>query len=298
MKKKQIVSISKICAVLACLLQMQLLVANPPPPFVFEEGVVFATATDTEHYPLVLSLIASIQRYHAQNLRAIAVFDLGLEPHQRTHLNSIAHTTVYPIEPIHPHLFEKFRTRPTIKGKPVRGLYTWKPVVIKQALEIYPYVYYLDAALTLKQPVDLLFEYLLQNRYLFYGCGHSIYPMCTQKAAKIFNLDDPSRQWVYSAPGLAAGIQGLTNSMLNCYVLPIYDLAHDITNFVDDGSAPGGFGNARHDQTLFSIQAHLLRLDVQSSDYIHHVTLNGSDFAFRLCDYIQTKPSWWSDAYD
>lgn len=283
---------------LPLLLLFSYLHSNEKSHFTFQEGVVFVTVADTEHYPLLLHLIKSIHRHHNNNLRQIAIFDLGFTDNERSYLNQMDRVVIHDIECVNPYLFIKFRTRLSKSGKPVRGLYSWKPVVIKQALEMFPYIYYLDAGLSLKCPADILFEYIKQNGCLFTNCGHSIYDMYTQTAQKAFSLNHPERSWIMGNWGLSAGIQGLSRDMLHDYVLPIYELAKDINNFIDDGTAPGGFGYARHDQLLFSIQANLLGLTIHSFDHTHYVKIADEEVPFKLCDYLKTKPQWWIDYYD
>lgn len=268
------------------------------PKFIFTEGVTFVTAADTEHYPIVHHLIASIYRYHAENLRAIAIFDLGLLAEERDTLNAMKNVHVYDIEPVNPFIFIKFRTRiDAPNGKPVRGLYSWKPVVIKQALEMFPYIMYLDAAMSLGAPVDLLFEYVKQHHYLLLGCGHSIRTMCTKTAEKVFSLTAPQNN-LLNLSGLCGGIQILSRETLPYYVEPMYKLAHNFDNFVDDGTAPGGFGCGRHDQLLFSIQARLSKMHITSLNDRLWVEAGGEQYSFRTISYIKFKPSWWAATHD
>ena len=64
--------------------------------------------------------------------------------------------------------------------------------------------------------------------------------------------------------GISGGFMGLTRDVAQDFLLPIYELAHDMRHFVDDGTAPGGFGAGRHDQVLFSVQAKLLGMESDS----------------------------------
>jgi len=50
-------------------------------------------------------------------------------------------------------------------------------------------------------------------------------------------------------------------AVYNSYVIPLCERTKDFKFFENDGSTPLGFGLARHDQTLFSIQAQLLGLE-------------------------------------
>jgi len=73
--------------------------------------------------------------------------------------------------------------------------------------------------------------------------------------------------------GIDAGFQGVSRDMYDSYVLPIYELSKDIRNFTDDRSCPEGWGCGRHDQTLYSILARQLNLDIQYHD-VEDCTLN------------------------
>ena len=43
-------------------------------------------------------------------------------------------------------------------------------------------------------------------------------------------------------------------------------MSREIQNFIDDGTCPEGRGTGRHDQTLFSIQARKIGLDILKHD--------------------------------
>ena len=73
--------------------------------------------------------------------------------------------------------------------------------------------------------------------------------------------------------GLAGGIQGLTKTVYNNYILLMYELSKDLRNFYDDGTTTDGVGTGRHDQTLFSIIACLQGFDILINDYSGRVPL-------------------------
>lgn len=273
-------------------------------PFIFKEGVVIVTAGDSEHYPLFANFIGSIHHHHPENLNKIAVFDLGFSEKERSDLNLMKGVQVFDVERVNPDLFVKFKTRfsegegkslYTKRGKPVRGLYSWKPVVIKQALEMFPYIFYLDAGMSLKTPLDAFFEYTKQNGYLLISCDHSIGMMCTDIAKNIFSLNNSEKSWVLDRFGLQAGSQALSQSVLNNYVMPIYKLAYDINNFVDDGTAPQGFGWGRHDQLLYSIHATLLGFKIFSRFDSISVESEGKKISFVFNDSIAGTPIWFRE---
>ncbi len=220
----------------------------------------FATASDTEHFSWTLNLIAGIHRFHEKQLGEIAVFDLGLTPDQRAELDTLACVRVYTIEKTNPFMFNKFNVNG--KGKIARGWYSWKPVAIKQAMDLFTEFFYLDSGISLTGPLDLWFQHVHEHGCFFIDCGHSIERMTPKPLIKKFALDHPENRWVLKAKGISSGIQGLSRVLYKTYVLPSFDLSSDIANFEDDGSCPRGFGWARHDQTVFSIQARLLNLEV------------------------------------
>ena len=224
------------------------------------EKLNFVTATDTEHFTWTLNLVAGIHRFHSDRLGEIAIYDLGLVPAERSLLNSLAYVQVYDVERTNPYVFQKFTVNNT--GKIARGWYSWKPVVIKQAMEHHSEFFYLDSGITVVGAMDLLFKQVHENGYFFIDCGHSVERMTTRPLIQKFNLEASANKWVLNKKGISAGIQGLSQAIYQSYVLPVYELAHDITNFADDGSCPKGFGFGRHDQTVFSIQARLLKLKV------------------------------------
>jgi hypothetical protein len=223
------------------------------------DKLAFATATDTEHYPWTLNLIASIHRFHEDNI-SIAVFDLGLSKDERSHLNELYGVSVYDVERVNSSIFQKFIVDKN--GKIARGWYSWKPVVLKQSHDLFSEFFYVDSGITLQGPLHLLFRHLHENGYFLIDCGHSIQRMTKVSLIEKFQLSKSENQWILSQLGISAGFQGISSKVYESYVLPVYEMAYDIENFVDDGSCPRGFGWARHDQTLFSIQARLAGLEV------------------------------------
>jgi len=234
------------------------------------------TSSDANYFPYLINLINSLHKFNFNEIGQIAVFNLGFTREQIRELESIKKISVYEVEPTHPDLLKHFRTNKS--GKMVRGWFAWKPVVMKQALDMFPYILYMDAGLMILRPLNELFEHIRLHGYLFAGCGHSIKWMTPKHVINTFNLNAHDRHWILDdkTEGLAGGFMGLTKSMFRSFLLPIYELAHDIRHFVDDGSTPNGFGTGRHDQVLFSIQARLLGLDVPSWHTQEKVLINGT----------------------
>jgi len=228
----------------------------------------YCIAADERHYPHLKNLIGSIHHTNFEQLGEIAVFDLGLTPEQKNELQKIERVLVQDIEPVHPDLLKKILTDPT--GRHVRGNFAWKPVVIKQALEHYPYVLYLDAGTTVLKNLTPIFEEIKKHGYFLLSCSNDkncniVDRITSYVLEEIVNkLPDTHQEYILddNTTMIDAGLQGVSRSMLDSYVLPMYNYAHTMEYFKDDGSAKRGFGAGRHDQTLYSILAHNLNLTI------------------------------------
>lgn len=252
-----------------------------------KDKYAFVTATDTEHYSWTLNLIAGIHRFHKEP-HEIAVFDLGLTEKEKHHLHELAYVNVYEVEKTHPRILEKFVVNP--EGKIARGLYSWKPVVLKQASEKFPYFFYVDSGISIKGPFTLLFAHLYENGSFFIDCGHTIDRMTTKTLREHFHLREKQNTWILKEPGLSAGFQGISPDLRESYIEPMYKLAFDLSYFQDDGSCPKGFGWARHDQALFSIQAKRLHLPVHKGQQIN-LQIDGKKKKVHLREFIKITRS-------
>ncbi|HLB40401.1 MAG TPA: hypothetical protein VJJ83_01300, partial [Candidatus Babeliales bacterium] len=144
-----------------------------------------------------------------------------------------------------------------------------KPVVIKQALELFPYVLYIDAGAVVLQDLDDLFQHIARVGYFFMTCGpHTIADTITaQTKTQLVSQFSPAQQALILAPDsfkISAGLQGVSRQIYQTYVLPMYQLAHDLSYFADDGSSRYGFGTGRHDQPLFSMYVYLNGFKINS----------------------------------
>lgn len=219
--------------------------------------VYICTAADEHYFPCLINLIGSIHKNNFSEIEEIAVFDLGLSSHQITYLNNIQKLKVYPIEITHPDLLKRLNTRTW--GKPIPGWYAWKPVIIKQAFDLFPdnpTVFWIDAGTTILKSLTHLFEYVEEKGYFFHnGCDWVINKETTNFVKEAFNLHSPENAWIKSSPGMEAGFMGVTKKVYDQFILPMYLLSYDLRYFADDGSCPQGFGYCRHDQALFSLFA-------------------------------------------
>ena len=229
----------------------------------------YCTAADTRFFDRLKNLIGSIHRFDFDHLGEIAVFDLGLTKVQRDQLKYMQKVSLRAVEITHPDILKQFVISPG--GRLTVGHFAWKPVVIKQALELFPYILYLDAGLTVLKPLDDLFEFINKQGYFFLvipNCTHrgisnwhSIINRTTKYAADTLlkDLDADKKNEILQGSTISAGIQGVTRRLWNDYVMPMYKHSFDIALFKDDGSAPFGWGEARHDQSLASIYVHRLK---------------------------------------
>ena len=237
------------------------------------------TSADQKFFPLLLNFIGSIHKVNFNELGEISIFDLGFNDEQRQILESIEKVHVYPIEQTNPDIL-KYLPRYRDCEQLVRGLYSWKPVAIKQALDMFDCIMYIDAGSLILKPLNDFFDYIRNNGYFFTTCGHSIGWMTTKYVAQKFDLYSKERAWILAPTtfGMQAGIQGLTRAVYDSYVLPMYELSKDIRNFVDDGTTPEGFGTGRHDQTLFSIYARLCNFHIH--DFCDSFEVNSKKISF------------------
>jgi hypothetical protein len=166
-------------------------------------------------------------------------------------------------------------------------LFSWKPVIIKDALDRCPYVLYLDAGTTILKPLNDLFKHIKQNGYLLFDCGHSIKWMTTKYLIDKLDLNSEDNKWLLNDDtfGIDAGFQGVSRDLYDSYVMPMYEFAKDIKNFTDDGTCPDGWGTGRHDQTLYSILARQLGLNLIYHDNPTkecYITVDGNKMPFHI----------------
>ncbi len=251
----------------------------------------YCTAADSNYYHKLLNLIGSIHASNYESLAEIAVFDLGFTEIQKTNLTSMEKVKLYQVELVHPDLLKYFKT--SSNGRTVRGWYAWKPVVIKQALDLFPYVLYIDAGAVILKPLDNLFKHIEQQGYFLMTCGpHTIADTITKNIKERVlpqlsnrlqspNFIDTQFTKILAPDSfkISAGLQGLSRDhqlAYHNYLLPMYQHARDLDLFADDGTSKNGFGSGRHDQPLFSIYAYLNNLTI-NSEGVSHIIADGVD---------------------
>lgn len=232
-----------------------------------EKNLNFVTIADKEFYPKVINLISDIQTYHVGKIGQIAVFDIGFTQEQRDNLNNMSYVKVYDLEKVNPYQFIKYKTNNL--GKVVRGWFSFKPIALKQASELFNDFLYIDGGLRLKSSIEPLYQILRKKGYLFIDGGSRLWEITSQSIVMKMKLFEDERKKILNRFGMSAGMQGITREVYSNYVYPLYKYAHDIEYFVDDGTALLGFGFSRHDQTISSIQARLNNLKITKALPIH-----------------------------
>ncbi len=208
------------------------------------QPLYFCTASNSTFFNPLKSFIGSVHKTNFDHLDEIAVFNLGLTQEQIDELNSMQKVQVYEVERTHPDILEPVHTGRRYK---VPGWYAWKPVAIKQALDMFPYVLWQDAGNVVLRPLDELFEHIRQHGYFLIGSGtdqkHAIRQHATQYQIKKCDLDQKDKKWILDmleTMGATIGIARDHPVAYNQFLLPIYELTRDLRNFSDDGTCPRG----------------------------------------------------------
>jgi hypothetical protein len=218
----------------------------------------FCTSADSKFFDKTVNLINSINKFDDRLVAKILVFDLGFTPEQRQRLDTMAHVCLRDPELVHADLLKPFKTD---RNRYVRGWFAWKPVVIKQALDECPYIFYIDAAIEIYKPLDDLFKHIVEQGYFLISTETTVLRERMTNSVKEQLLPKLSPKLQHELLNsdmisLSAGIQGLSRQVYDSYVLPAYDLAKNLDLFMDDGSAKLGFGAGRHDQIIYTILAY------------------------------------------
>ncbi len=230
------------------------------------------TAANSAYYSRLINLIGSSHATNFENLHTIAVFDLGLSEAEKNYLNSIKRVKVLDIKTTHPDQLKFFYSAK--EKRTVLGWYAWKPVIIKQALDMFPYVLWIDAGTTILRPIGDLFIHLKNEGYFLCTIGddivngkyaRSVRWGATQYAIHLFDLSESLTNWVLDQESIMGGVIGASRNhwSYDKFLMPLYELAKDVRNFADDGTAEE-YG--RHDQTIMSFLAYSQNLTVFKQD--------------------------------
>ena len=231
------------------------------------------TAANAGYFDRLLNFIGSLHQINFDELTVLAVYDLGLTEEQKIHLRSIEKVEIREIRKVHPDILTPFHV---YGDKFVPGWYAWKPVAIKQELELYPTVLWLDAGSTVLKTLVPLFKHIEQNGYFLVTIGEDVPPQgpyrwninwqTTARMRSLFNLYHEENKDILEKEAVTASIIGVTQQAQHLFIDPLYELAHDLRNFEDDGTAPEGFGCARYEQAILGIIAYQKKLQVFRQD--------------------------------
>lgn len=263
----------------------------------------FCTASDNKYFDNLLNLIGSIHKTNFDNLNEISVFNLGLTQDQIETLETIEKVKLYDVELTHPDILKPFKT--TTWGKYVPGWYAWKPVIIKQSLDMFDNVLWIDAGNVVLKPIDHLFKHIQQNGYFLTTIGNSEFKnkqykistqwQTTKYLINKFDLNASTKKWILSQEPINATLIGVSKKYINDFIMPLYDLSKDLINYQDDGTTPEGFGTARHDQSLLTILGYLNGLKISRLDYTQNSPIY-LDIDKNQVPYYQTyDPNYVSD---
>jgi len=209
------------------------------------------TASDSAYFPRVLSLIGSLHKSNYDNISQIYVYDIGLSSSERSNLDHMQKVTIKQVEKTHPDILKSVLKHPGSQN-PTRviGNYAWKPVAIKQALDMHETVFWIDAGVTILRSLEPIFRHTTLTGYFLLGVSE-IGLWLNQYPKQILQVTKEELETV----GINAAMQCLNHKYYNTYVLPAYECSKDMNMFIDDGTAFGGVLCGRHDQSLFGVFA-------------------------------------------
>lgn len=206
------------------------------------------TAADHKYFHALLSLLGSIIHHYGDRL-IVSVYDIGMKPNELAYLRRIPIVELKEVQKVNPQILTPIAKHPGPGHRTVPGSYSWKPVCVFEELVIHHEIFWLDAGTMLLKPIDCLFSHTRWAGHFFIQQGNNYWQTPASLARK-FQLGAHEMQ----APAINSAMMGYTDDSM-AMVEECYFLAHDVTNFVDDGTAGGGPDSGRHDQTVFSIVA-------------------------------------------
>jgi hypothetical protein len=263
------------------------------------QPLYFCTAANEIYYPLLLNLIGSIHNVNFEELGEISVFNLGMSATQLAHLRKIKKVTVYEIESEKRYVLRPYITN--AYGKAVPGWYAFKCVAMKQILEKFPYILWIDAGTTVLRSLVPLFDHIRETGYFLATIGstepdgtinHPVGWGVTTYVYKKFGLHDESSACILQQESVMGNLHGLTREAQELFLLPLYKLTDDLRNFQDDGTSPHGFGSGRHDQTLLSILGYSKNLDILRQDHTQQQPMMLTTHKDKTPFYITWHPSY------
>ena len=256
----------------------------------------FCTAATNAYFAPLLNLLGSICAYNYDDLGEIAVFDLGLSSEQKNYLETLNKVKVYSINKTNDFMLDYFLLA---NGYIKLGSYSWKPVAIKQALDMFPYVLWLDAGTTVLKPLRDLFNFIVTQGYFLGTIGsdqiknipdHPLSSCIVKKVYDHFDLSKPENNYILVQDSVMANTVGVCRGYEDVFLNEWYALSKHIEYFEDDGSSPNGPGGGRHDQALLGIIAHKNNALVMYQDYRSLEPMKFFNFDGEKDFYITWRP--------
>ncbi len=102
--------------------------------------------------------------------------------------------------------------------------YAWKPVVIKQSLQTFHYILWVDTGTTVLKQLDNLFKYIQNEGYFLATIGNEI----------INGRYKHPLSWAttsYIQKQIMAGVIGISKKNQNAFLNQLYKLTYDLKNF-------------------------------------------------------------------
>ncbi len=174
----------------------------------------FCTAAKDEHFNNLLNSIGSLHKTNFEHLKEIVVFDLGLKEDQLELLNKTEKIKVYKTN--------------------ITTLDEARPFVFKQALEMFPYVLWIDPGFISLNEMNDLFNYIKQKKtFLCMLPKSKSFKNLTDDVYIIdkFNLRSPGNKWILSQNPVVTSIVGLDKSMLAEISVPYYDISNELKSY-------------------------------------------------------------------
>lgn len=124
--------------------------------------------------------------------------------------------------------------------------------------------------------MDHIFQYVYENDYFICTIGdqrtpsgawtHPVRWGTTSFVKNQLHLDDLKYAWILDEEFVMGGFIGLTRNGASYFLDELYAWTKDVRFYADDGTAPNGWGCARHDQVLLSYLAYSKDLKIFLQD--------------------------------
>ncbi|XP_013418275.1 uncharacterized protein LOC106179275 isoform X2 [Lingula anatina] len=195
------------------------------------------TGADSFYFGGLANLVGSIHFWEPK--RNIVVYDFGLEQKQISKIKTWCKTKLVTFD---------FKNKPEHVSNLL--LYAWKPLVIKEAVDRFGKIFWLDAGCDVRGPLNKVDEYLRQDGHFFVQGQDT--DMTGFVHHKMFDYFQQPRTQFKGKYSFAGGISGwVKDSHAYTTVLPRWtSCALDVACIAPKGSS---MGNHRFDQAALSI---------------------------------------------